>query len=74
MLNTSPEIIWNAAPEWATYAAQDSDGTWHWYEKKPHSRIEEGIWYAYGRHKPCAFQRPTWAKTVHRRPDDQASA
>jgi hypothetical protein len=25
----------NLAPEWAAWIAQDADGTWWWYEKKP---------------------------------------
>lgn len=26
---------WKDAPEWAQYLAQDSDGSWYWYEQKP---------------------------------------
>lgn len=26
---------WKSAPKWAKYLAQDSDGLWNWYSKKP---------------------------------------
>src|SRR5690606_32966667 len=34
---------WDDAPEWARYLAQDKDGTWWWYEKKP--RILGTCWW-----------------------------
>ena len=62
------DYLWRYAPDWATFIAQDSDGVWNWYERKPHARIDEGVWYAYGRHEPAAFHRPSWAKTLGERP------
>lgn len=62
------DTLWDNAPEWAGFIAQDSDGTWNFYERRPHARIDEGIWYAYGKHQPCAFHRPSWAKTLHEKP------
>lgn len=32
-------IDWSSAPEWARWAAQDSNGTWWWYSQKP-DRLE----------------------------------
>jgi hypothetical protein len=26
---------WSKAPKWAKWVAEDEDGVWHWYEKKP---------------------------------------
>jgi hypothetical protein len=26
---------WKIAPEWANFAAQDSDGSWRWFELEP---------------------------------------
>ena len=64
----SEYALWLNAPDWAMYAAQDSDGTWHWYEKKPHARLDEGIWYCIGKQQPCAFERPLWARSAKERP------
>lgn len=35
---------WDDAPKWARYLAQDEDGKWWWYEKKP--RPLEGFWWS----------------------------
>jgi hypothetical protein len=34
-------IDWSKAPEWANYAAMDSDGSWWWYETKPRCLVDE---------------------------------
>ena len=31
----APSINWNVAPEWAQWAAMDSNGRWHWFETQP---------------------------------------
>lgn len=35
---------WDDAPKWARYLAQDSDGAWWWYEKKPQPL--DGFWWS----------------------------
>jgi hypothetical protein len=58
---------WKDAPEWAKFLAQDSDGTWYWYESQPvrqwgnwknapGSRYEQAYYY----HSP--EQRPQTTK------------
>jgi hypothetical protein len=34
---------WDSAPKWANWVAQSSNGTWDWYENKPH-QDPCGIW------------------------------
>ena len=36
---------WKSAPEWAKYKAQDKDGSWFWYAKKPYID-EDDQWYS----------------------------
>ena len=60
--------LWRKAPDWARYVAQNSDGVLVYFEKKPHARLGEGIWYAAGKCEPVAFKRPDWAKSCKERP------
>lgn len=59
---------WRNAPPWARHIAQNADGSIVYFERKPHTRIEEGIWYAAGRTEVAGFERPEWAKLKHERP------
>lgn len=57
---------WYGAPEWAKYKAQDSDGTWWWYDEKPEQ--QETCWGNVGAEaKPVAgqvFPNPSWRDTL----------
>jgi hypothetical protein len=41
---------WDTAPEWARYAAMDSDGSHWWYENQP--SYKDGFWAARGMFEP----------------------
>jgi hypothetical protein len=62
------EGIWRTAPTWARYIAQDANGEVRFFERRPHSRLDEGIWYAAGNKSVVAFSRPNWAKSLQERP------
>ncbi|WNV50635.1 hypothetical protein [Pseudomonas phage Rollin] len=58
------------APEWAKYKAQDADGDWYWYEKRPEQCA--GLWSANnGTHKRAQRSHaiaPAWRDTLIERP------
>ena len=37
---------WSEAPKWAMYLAQNDDGQWWWYEKKPSVSRSMGYYFA----------------------------
>ena len=39
---TEPD--WNQSPSWAEWFAIDDDGEAWWYETKPHSKMNDGVW------------------------------
>lgn len=55
---------WKDAPDWAQYLAQDSDGSWFWYERAPRARLAS--WVDGGRTAPA--QVSAWEKTLETRP------
>lgn len=67
---------WEDAPDWAMWLAQDADGSWAWYQRKPvQLRGDHGgglwdirqylhEWLGAGRDKP----NPEWKATLERRP------
>lgn len=58
---------WKDAPDWASYAAMDSDGCWYWYANKP--VIGTTIWEPLGGHCGLASNAETdWKETLERRP------
>lgn len=65
---------WKDAPEWAQWLAQDSSGSWGWYQKKPVIRSEGTfVWdiESTGDNWVCpCFEKPNikWAETLERRP------
>lgn len=58
---------WGSAPEWAKYLAQDDNGRWYWYERKP--KQHKGYWVDDGGHFedacPCLKD---WRETLEERP------
>lgn len=57
---------WNDAPEWARYMAQDSDGSWFWYENEPIA--QKSYFLSNGNLQPCRKENPNWRSTVEERP------
>ena len=37
---------WKDAPQWAQWLAQDWDGTWAWFEKKPIPDEDRRLWHS----------------------------
>ena len=62
--------IWDDAPEWAQFVAQDDDGVWHWWAYEP-IRTPYGFWIEDGRDprkEQCEVHG--WEKTLEERPDE----
>jgi len=38
--------VWDKAPDWAKYLAQNIDGIWRWHDKKPVLDSNDGKWYS----------------------------
>lgn len=65
------KMDWSEAPVWANFLAQDADGRWFWYERRP-TNAPEDSWCAYGRTKvwPAGLTEPAdqeWWKTLEER-------
>lgn len=63
---------WHEAPEWAEWAATDSDGCWSWYEAKPKVGLY-GDWInkPYTKWDSVEYkerQEQDWRTTLERRP------
>lgn len=61
----------SSKPEWAQYKAQDADGSWFWWERKP--MAENGQWmHGSGREGRLACgpegspPNPAWEQTLER--------
>lgn len=58
---------WNTAPEWATWLAQDEDGSWFWFEAKP--ALGTTMWGPNGGQCELASSTDTnWGTTLEPRP------
>ena len=49
---------WEDAPEWANWLAQDHNGHWYWYKKKPSFRASNGYWVNGGRACSAGLTEP----------------
>lgn len=63
----------SSKPEWAQYKAQDADGSWFWWERKPVADAREAGWmHGPGRDGRIACGRegslpnPAWEQTLER--------
>lgn len=60
------------APKWAEWLAQDSDGSWHWYEFRPTYEEDVFLWIAPGVGKwkfaSGGAVNFKWKETLERRP------
>lgn len=63
-------VDWSKAPNWAQYAAQDADGVWYWYERKPGVHPGSFAWHVNGwsSYERCGGEpNPEFKKTLQRR-------
>lgn len=63
-------ISWKDAPEWAMFAAFDSNGQLWWYEHEPGAMIFG--WsspYKNSRMEKAIFPKKLWTQTLQKRPD-----
>ena len=60
---------WNNAPEWAQWVAQDADGQWTWYDRKP-MQFNTHIWYNDSQYFVAYNDEANnnWQKTLEERP------
>lgn len=64
---------WKDAPEWAKWLAQDKDGDWFWWERKPLISPRCSYWMpsVYGKQfkrAPKGKINDEWKKSLERRP------
>lgn len=60
---------WNDAPEWASYYAENEDGTRHWYENEPLKCYAGwGLGVGYGRTERICLQKHDWSDSLQERP------
>ena len=62
---------WDEAPEWASWLAQQKDGSWWWFEKKP--EIYGGVWYTWIKDKSEPYVvAENWKDTLESRQKRQS--
>lgn len=75
--NNNQPPPWSEAPPWATYMAQDEDGSWYWYELKPRTYDKEQQWLEGSENGLvlCALKgnikTPNWRDTLQKRPENE---
>jgi len=58
---------WKDAPEWASYLAQDKNGTWWWYDREPIA--EQSQWESCGiAESACVCD--DWKESLQKRPKE----
>jgi hypothetical protein len=65
---------WNDAPDWANWLAQDSDGSWTWYEKTPvalYSEQRHGHRWDFQGRKTQTAKVKNWAVNYEKKPKSQ---
>lgn len=68
------DIDWDSAPPWANFIAMDADGSWWWFEHRPHAGHlawinHPGVSGKSERVKGAAF----WRESLVNRPNAQPS-
>jgi len=68
------DLPWHEAPDWAMWAAMDSDGTWYWYENDPKIGVVSGLivgWLDDGDRFEEFLASPSddWRTSKQRRPE-----
>ena len=62
---------WKDAPEWAKFLAQDKDGSWYWFEKKPFLHTH-GFWILSGQGRAEFIERSDLTPICEPRPSGQS--
>lgn len=68
---------WSEAPDWAMWRAQDEDGEWWWYERKPHPSEDKNKQWLEGSINGLMIRalnddvNPNWRNTLEKRPDNE---
>jgi hypothetical protein len=57
---------WSDSPKWAQYLAQDEDGSWNWYSKKPTLKTDQ--WWPNGHVYQSCVVVDNWRDTLEERP------
>lgn len=68
-MNGKPE--WKDAPEWAMWLAQDGDGFWCWFQKKPYlpEGLRDWLWNNGTEYEIAGLDKAgEWRKSLERRP------
>lgn len=65
---------WKDAPEWARYAAMDSDGKWWWYENDPNLVDGSGHFDSVGKKAEAETLRSVWQDSKQQRPQPKQAA
>lgn len=65
--------VWERAPDWARFRAQDQDGSWYWYEKRPVKDVDFWRWDRRTESR-CGFSNngapnADWQHTLEERPE-----
>lgn len=56
--------LWEMAPDWANYLAQDKSGKWFWFENEPIILPNQEIWRPnFGQNEPAVH----WMDSKERR-------
>lgn len=74
-ISTVESPAWKDAPDWANWLAQDSGGSWYWYECPIYANEDDEVWYEQkgfdGRIEgagEAAERNPDWRNTRQARP------
>lgn len=59
---------WESAPDWANWLAMDGDGTWFWYENKPHVMEESNSFSAEGKSLGVIETHSGWEDSLEEKP------
>ena len=67
---------WSTAPDWANWAAMDSDGSAQYYGLRPKIQSELGFWYDSAKEykSPCkarVLKVTNWNNSLEQRPTDK---
>ncbi len=67
---------WKDAPEWANFRAQDANGYWYWYEKKPVIDADSMEWENVSGSRTTRAEtlaEPTWDNSMSKRKSKQCN-
>lgn len=68
--------VWDDAPDWANWRAQDAGGEWWWFSNRPSQIPHREEWNVYTgdiSFHQCDTPNPNWRDTLQERPRKQNS-